>query len=107
MRRFLIALAGLVAGCRPIAPQQAVPASAARLSACVDDRRLAPPTDWGRVGIVRTGTEASQIGVSRTVPGGYAGLERRPEQEGFRIQLTDTTQVEVVRRALLDVFGGS
>lgn len=101
------ALVGLLASCRPVTPPQASPALAARLDACVEGRRLAPPPNPSRRGVVRTGIQASLISLSRTVPGGFAGLERRLESQGFRIQLTDTTQVEVVRRALLEFFAGS
>jgi hypothetical protein len=51
--------------------------------------------------------QGSMLSLSRTVPGGYAGLERRLESQDVRIQLTDTTRVELVRRALLELFAGS
>ena len=102
------ALAGLVlaaiAACRhSSAPGSPQPAAGLRLVACEETRRLAPAVEPPTGPTRLSGPRAQLVAVSRTVPGGFAGIRRLPPAGQIAILLTDTSHAADVRAALREV----
>jgi hypothetical protein len=96
-------LAAMPACRHSTAPGSLRPATGLRVVACEETRRLAPAVPPPTGSTQLTGLRAHLVGVSRTVPGGFAGIRRLTPTGQIAILLTDTLHTADVRAALREV----